>query len=189
MQARCRLSAGQRVRVRPRTDSRGQCDCSTTGGARSRCRSPRGGVRLMPCIYARDATRRRPLTWCRSRSATPTRKSCFARRSRMSSARGARARGRRRRLPGGDRVGRAGTCAQSRSRVRCPGCRSTTNRCSRCCGRSVCCSTRRSASVVHRRLKLHPAGATREFLQAWAELRDPVARYLAESPQGVAGPR
>jgi len=43
--------------------------------------------------------------------------------------------------------------------------------------------------VVHRRLKLHPAGATREFLRAWAELRDPAARYLAESPQGVAGPR
>jgi hypothetical protein len=43
--------------------------------------------------------------------------------------------------------------------------------------------------VVHRRLKLHPAGATREFLRAWAELRDPVARYLAEFPQGVAGPR
>ena len=43
--------------------------------------------------------------------------------------------------------------------------------------------------VVHRRLKFHPAGATREFLQAWAELCDPVARYLAEFPQGVAGPR
>ena len=44
-------------------------------------------------------------------------------------------------------------------------------------------------AAVHRRLKFHPAGATREFLLAWAELRDPVARYLAESPQGVAGPR
>ena len=30
--------------------------------------------------------------------------------------------------------------------------------------------------AVHRRLKFHPAGATREFLRAWAELRDPVAR-------------
>ena len=43
--------------------------------------------------------------------------------------------------------------------------------------------------AVNRRLNFHPAGATREFLRAWAELREPVARYLAESPQGVAGPR
>ena len=188
MQGRCRLSAEQRVRVPARAPQWGQCDCWTTGGARSRCRSPRGGARSMPCIYARDATRRRRLTWCRSRSATPTRKSCIARRSRMSSARGAPAHGRRRRF-GRRSSGSRGDLRSIAQPCSLPWRRSTTNRCSRCCGRSVCCSTRRSASAVHRRLKFHPAGATREFLRAWAELRDPVARYLAESPQGVAGPR
>jgi len=32
-------------------------------------------------------------------------------------------------------------------------------------------------AAVHRRLELRPAGATREFLRIWAELRDPVAGH------------